>query len=134
MTNDTQTLHRAQSRRPVFQLWGWAMLFVVLLCSAAASGQPRTRIVGSAFDPTTTSVALNPKQPRMAAKAAKSAKGKLPGKDAAIWAPPAAIAGEAAWAAQAALPAEQPAYVAFTGVAVRRVPVHPLGARAPPRV
>lgn len=44
------------------------MLFVVLLSAAPTGGAPRTQLVGSAFDPATVSVVLNPKSPK--AKAA----------------------------------------------------------------
>jgi len=127
-----RTLHGPKRRRPVFQFWGWTMLLVVLLCSAAASGQPRTRLIGSAFDPATTSVALNPKQPRMAAKINKSAGGDLPDKGTvdpqpviAIVAGPPHTAGRSQ--ADVAEKHTQPA-----AAIVGRSPTLPLGARAPP--
>lgn len=45
------------------------MLLVVLLSAVPSEGQARTRLVGSAFDPTTVSVALSPKQPKAKASA-----------------------------------------------------------------
>jgi hypothetical protein len=43
-----------------FLLWSWAMLLVILLSAAPTTAQPRSRIVGSAFDPSTTCVAISP--------------------------------------------------------------------------
>jgi len=66
-------------KRPIrFMLWSWLTLLVVLLSAAPSGEQTRTRPVGSAFDPTTASVAVNPKQPK--AKALSyAAKRPLPG-------------------------------------------------------
>jgi hypothetical protein len=63
--------------RVPFLIWGWAMLFVVLLSATPTGGQVRSRLVGSAFDPTTVSVALGPKQPK-AKVFAKASAGRLP--------------------------------------------------------
>lgn len=41
---------------------GWTMLFVVLLSAAPTGAAPRTLLVGSAFDPATTSVAMGAKR------------------------------------------------------------------------
>ena len=60
------------ARRPLsLLLWGWLMLAVVLLSAMPASGAPRTRWIGSAFDPATISVALSPRIPKAQASAAK---------------------------------------------------------------
>ena len=47
------------SHRPVFAPWAWLMLVVVLLSAAPINGQPRTRLVGSAFDPASVAAALS---------------------------------------------------------------------------
>ena len=52
------------------------MLLVVLLSAAPTGGQPRTQIVGSAFDPATTSVAVSPKRPKVYAWTKKSVRTK----------------------------------------------------------
>jgi len=61
------SFHHEQARRSpaAFLLWGWTMLLVVLLSAAPTGGQPRTRLLGSAFDPATVSVVLSPKQSRV---------------------------------------------------------------------
>jgi hypothetical protein len=128
--NHGRTLHGPMGHRPAFRFWGWTMLIVVLLCSAAASGQPRTRLIGSAFDPTTTSVALHPKRPRVAAKIVKAAGKSLPSK-----ADPLQLVAIAARPSPATDPTaanitEQHARPA--AVIVARSPTLPLGARAPP--
>jgi hypothetical protein len=66
-------------RRPHlrFLVWGWVMLLVVLLSAAPTGGQVRSRLVGSAFDPATYSVALNPKLPK-AKTLAKASIGRPP--------------------------------------------------------
>ena len=56
-----------------FVLWCWAMLLVVLMSAAPTSTQVRTRLVGSAFDPASISVARSPKPTK--AKAATSVRG-----------------------------------------------------------
>lgn len=48
------------------------MLLVVLLSAAPTGGQPRTRLVGSAFDPATTSVVVSPKRPKVDASVEKT--------------------------------------------------------------
>ena len=57
-TKSWVALARGIEPRRAFALWAWAMLFVVLLSAVPTGGQARTRLVGSAFDPTTVSVAL----------------------------------------------------------------------------
>lgn len=52
-----------QRRRPTFV--GWAMLLVVLISAVPTTGQARTRLIGSAFDPATYSVVVSPKKPRV---------------------------------------------------------------------
>ena len=49
-----------------FPLALWGMLAVVMACALMPAGAPRTRIVGSAFDPSTVTVALKlkPDRPR----------------------------------------------------------------------
>ena len=54
------------------------MLCVVLLSAVPSAGQARTRLVGSAFDPTTVSVALSPKQPKAKAAAQSPDRRRLP--------------------------------------------------------
>jgi hypothetical protein len=66
-----------QGPRSPFLIWGWAMLLVVLLSAAPTGGPVRSRLVGSAFDPATFSVALGPKQPKSKALA-KAVVGRLP--------------------------------------------------------
>lgn len=58
----TRQSHPASNRtRPAaFLLWGWALLLLVLLSAAPTSAQPCTRLVGSAFDPSTVSVTVGP--------------------------------------------------------------------------
>ncbi len=41
-------------------LWGWALLLLVLLSAAPTGAQAGTRVVGSAFDPSTVSVTVAP--------------------------------------------------------------------------
>ncbi|MBT2134414.1 hypothetical protein KK137_08725 [Croceibacterium sp. LX-88] len=50
--------------RPAFV--GWFMLLVVLISAVPTTGQARTRVIGSAFDPATYSVVVSPKKPRVA--------------------------------------------------------------------
>lgn len=47
-----------------FLFWAWAMLVVVLLSATPTSAQPRTRLVGSAFDPASVSVLVSPRKPK----------------------------------------------------------------------
>jgi hypothetical protein len=54
------------------------MLLVVLLSAVPTGGQARSRLVGSAFDPTTVSVALSPKQPKAKASAQAPDRRRLP--------------------------------------------------------
>lgn len=68
------------ARRPwTAFLWGWGLVLVVLLSAAPTGGAPRTRMVGSAFDPATVSEALNPRQPKLKAALKQAARGE-PGK------------------------------------------------------
>lgn len=72
--------HRYRDRKPprAFALWAWTMLLVVLLSAVPTEGQARTRLIGSAFDPTTVSVALSPKQPKAKASAQSPERRRLP--------------------------------------------------------
>lgn len=45
-----------------FALWAWATLLVVVLSAVPTEAEPRSRSVGSAFDPATYSVALSQKR------------------------------------------------------------------------
>ncbi len=47
-----------------FVLWGWAMLVVVVLSATPTSAHPRSRLIGSAFDPATVSVVVSPRKAR----------------------------------------------------------------------
>jgi hypothetical protein len=67
-----------QPPRRGFALWVVAMLVVVLLSALPSGGQARSRLVGSAFDPTTVSVALSPKQPKAKASLESSYRQRLP--------------------------------------------------------
>lgn len=49
-----------RTRTMAFLLWGWALLLLVLLSAAPTAAQPVARSVGSAFDPSTVSVAVGP--------------------------------------------------------------------------
>ncbi|OYW45135.1 MAG: hypothetical protein B7Z08_06110 [Sphingomonadales bacterium 32-68-7] len=46
-------------------LWGWGLVLLVLFSAAPTGGPPRTRLVGSAFDPATVSVALSPRETKL---------------------------------------------------------------------
>ena len=72
----SSSCHEERSRSLRFLLWGWAMLLVVLLSAAPTGAQPRTRYVGSAFDPASVSVGLSPKKLRLAASASASERRK----------------------------------------------------------
>lgn len=61
-----------------FLLWGWTMLLVILLSATPTEGVTGTRAMGSAFDPTTASVVLSPKQLRLGASVAIPGKRKVP--------------------------------------------------------
>lgn len=69
---------RRQQPHRAFAVWAWTMLFVVLLSAVPTEGQARTRLVGSAFDPTTVSVALSPKQPKAKASLESSDRRRVP--------------------------------------------------------
>ena len=58
-----------------FTLWGWAMLLVIVLSAAPTSAHPRTRLIGSAFDPATVSVLIGPRKERADEWGRKSAEG-----------------------------------------------------------
>lgn len=69
---------KGRKSQPAFWLVAWATLLVVLLSAAPTGGQPRTRFVGSAFDPATVSVVVTPKKHRSASSAASLLKRKRP--------------------------------------------------------
>ena len=74
-----ENLSRSESgNRPAFAPWAWLMLVVVLLSAAPINGQPRTRLVGSAFDPASVSVVVRPGKTRLHANAASLEKRKTP--------------------------------------------------------
>jgi hypothetical protein len=78
--NDSSDHQQARRGPAAFLLWGWAMLLVVLLSAAPTGGPPRTRLLGSAFDPATITVVLSPKQPRYDASTSSAHRRKLPEK------------------------------------------------------
>ncbi len=113
-------------------LWGWAMLLVVLLSAAPTGGQPRTRHLGSAFDPATLSVVLSPKQPRLNGAVSSQHRKKLPeteGGDAIY------VAGLAAGAVRngPARPRVRPSYHSALSVGAGHLLTSTQGPRAPPR-
>lgn len=61
-----------------FALCAVAMLLVVLLSALPSGAQARSRLVGSAFDPTTVSVALSPKQPKSKASLETADRQRIP--------------------------------------------------------
>ena len=67
-----------RTRLRAFPLWARLMLLVVLLSAAPTSAQPRTRLVGSAFDPASVSVVVRPKNSRVVSTAVSQDKSKLP--------------------------------------------------------
>ena len=72
-------LSRPESgNRRAFAPWAWLMLVVVLLSAAPINGQPRTRLVGSAFDPASVSVVVRPGKTRLHSPAAWLEKRKTP--------------------------------------------------------
>ena len=72
-------LSRSESgNRPASAPWAWLMLVVVLLSAAPINGQPRTRLVGSAFDPASVSVVVRPGKTRLHSPAASLEKRKAP--------------------------------------------------------
>jgi hypothetical protein len=123
--------HTPPSGRFGFRLLGLATLLVVLLCAALATGQPRTRVVGSAFDPSTTSVALSPKKLRIG-QAARAA--PFPGEPLGFAAP--AVAAVAApilpVAASQRGDAGPLAGDSIASSALPRISSRPVGSRAPP--
>jgi hypothetical protein len=46
------------------------MLAVIMVFAIAGAGQPQLRVIGSAFDPSTTAVSLSPKQRSLGEKTA----------------------------------------------------------------
>lgn len=74
--NASSNQHKGRKTQPAFWLAAWIMLLVVLLSAAPTGGQPRTRFVGSAFDPATFSVLVAPKKPRFASSVISLLKGK----------------------------------------------------------
>jgi hypothetical protein len=46
----------------------WTALAIALLCALLPAGLPLTKFIGSAFNPSTTAVALNPGSPRVGVK------------------------------------------------------------------
>ena len=109
-------------------LWGWGLVLVVLLSAAPTGGPPRTRLVGSAFDPATVSVAISPRQPKIKATA-EQAKPDEPGKVTPQL--PIAVA-TAALPELAAFDRSAPAAFPIRVTPDIRRLVRPLGARAPP--
>jgi len=75
MAHDRTSLNEKGSRRHRFGLMAWLTLLVVVLSAAPSHAQPRTRMVGSAFDPAAVSVALSPAS-RLIASAVAAAKDK----------------------------------------------------------
>lgn len=72
-------LSRSESgNRPAFAPWAWLMLVVVLLSAAPINGQPRTRLVGSAFDPASVSVVVRPGKTPLHSPSASLEKRKAP--------------------------------------------------------
>ena len=76
LPGNTPDLHPRPHR--AFALSILAMLVVVLLSAMPTGGQARSRLIGSAFDPTTVSVALSPKQPKAKASAQAPDRRRLP--------------------------------------------------------
>lgn len=77
MTRDNSS--RSESgNRPAFAPWAWLMLVVVLLSAAPINGQPRSRLVGSAFDPASVSVVVRPGKTRLHSPSASVEKRKAP--------------------------------------------------------
>ena len=68
-------------KQRTLSLWGWFMVVVVLLSAAPTGGQPRTRLVGSAFDPASISVAVRPSQTRLTLPSQVFDKRKTPDAD-----------------------------------------------------
>jgi hypothetical protein len=114
-----------------FALCVVAMLLVVLLSALPGGGQARSRLVGSAFDPTTVSVALSPKQPKSKASLESADRQRIP--DFAPGGParpsPAAVAADAVGGGAAAGPGP---YGHLSPPALPRVLTRAHGPRAPP--
>lgn len=106
------------------------MLLVVALHAAPTGGQAPTRLVGSAFDPTTTSVALSPKRANtlVAAKEIRRDPSSRPGMDAPAISRGAAVAHPAFESFPHAAPAQPYAVAALPERRLTR----PVGTRAPP--
>lgn len=58
----TNNQRDVRNSRSMVLAWAWAVLLVVLLSAAPTGAQPGTRLIGSAFDPATVSVALRSEQ------------------------------------------------------------------------
>lgn len=114
-------------RRVPFLLWGWAMLVVVLLSASPTGAAPRSRLVGSAFDPATVSVALNPKQPKAVDKLTA---GERPDPDSG--APPVLAASVVHVPAAAAIAVRSAHAAGLASLADPRALVRAHGPRAPP--
>jgi len=120
---------RARRHPAAFLLWGWAMLLVVLLSAAPTGGPPRTRLLGSAFDPATVSVVVSPKKPRLDSSTSSASKRKLPETASAALLASAVIPSPA----HEPLPRSQRPWRSGEGpVAVQRPLARAHGARAPP--
>lgn len=129
--NHTDLSHRATEPQLAFPLAGWIMLAVIMIFAIAGGGEAQLRVIGSAFDPSTTAVSLSPKQRPVSTKLAILQSG-LP--DVVSGSPP--VVALAAYAAVTTAPVLllrlwQPALRAVVGHS--RSLVKPLGARAPPR-
>lgn len=120
---------RARRHPAAFLLWGWAMLLVVLLSAAPTEGPPRSRLLGSAFDPASVSVVLSPKQLRLNASSSSLNKRKP---DETMGGQP-LIADAARWQAPELLPAAGSPAIDGTGPATSALSfTRANGPRAPP--
>jgi hypothetical protein len=129
--NHTHASAGATERQLAFPLAAWIMLAVIMVFAIAGGGQAQLRVIGSAFDPSTTAVSLVPKQRSLGAKPAIFQSG-IP--DVVLGSPPALAV--AAYEAVTTAPVLflrlwQPALNVALGRS--RSLAKPLGARAPPR-
>lgn len=125
--------YRTPRPQRAFALSILATLLVVLLSAVPGGGEALTRLVGSAFDPTTVSVALSPKQPKAKVSAQSPDRRRLPDSASGEPSPTLALAPAAALvlarsAETGARPFARPAAVAAPRALTR---AH--GPRAPPR-
>jgi hypothetical protein len=106
------------------------MLAVIMVFAIAGAGQPQLRVIGSAFDPSTTAVSLSPKQRSLGEKTAVL-RSDLPEVEAGN-SPDVAVAAYAVVTPVPVLSARiwQPA---SRLIAHARYSSKPVGARAPPR-